>query len=57
MAPRQHTTHLAERGTITELDGTPQPAPAPRFSRTTPPHPHPHQNPAHTDEVLADWEN
>ncbi|MFF0816842.1 CaiB/BaiF CoA transferase family protein [Rhodococcus sp. NPDC003318] len=48
--------HLAHRGTITDVDGVPQPAPAPRFSRTAPGAPTgPRPSGADTDAVLADW--
>jgi alpha-methylacyl-CoA racemase len=47
---------LAERGTVVEHGGVPQPAPAPRFSRTPaalgPP---PAPAGAHTREALRDW--
>ena len=48
--------HVAERGTLVDIEGVMQPAPAPRFSRTpsmvrrTPPEPG-----AHTQEVLREW--
>ncbi|WP_281186185.1 CaiB/BaiF CoA transferase family protein [Micromonospora peucetia] len=46
--------HLAARGTLVPVAGTPQPAPAPRFSRTAavPPGP-PVGYGRHTDELLA----
>lgn len=51
-----HDTHLAERGSLIEVDGVLQPGSAPRFSRhqangfTRPPRPG-----EHTHAVIADW--
>ena len=57
-AEAAHHPHLVARGTITDLDGMPQPAPAPRFSRSVPDAPAPAPEPgAHLDEVLADWDD
>ena len=48
--------HMAERGTITQLDGIPHPAPAPRFSRTPGAIQGPAARPgADRDVILADW--
>ncbi|MEU1275534.1 CaiB/BaiF CoA-transferase family protein [Streptomyces sp. NPDC005799] len=53
---RRHP-HLTARGTLTELDGVPQPAPAPRFSRTVPQMPaRPPVPDADTGAVSVDWQ-
>ncbi|MEU1341038.1 CaiB/BaiF CoA-transferase family protein [Streptomyces sp. NPDC005827] len=51
-----HHPHLADRSTLTEIDGVLQASPAPRFSRTAPQQPAPPPTPGQdTDAVLADW--
>jgi alpha-methylacyl-CoA racemase len=49
--------HLAERGTVLEVDGVTQAAPAPRFSRTPQDPPRPPVPPGSTPlaAVLSDW--
>ena len=47
--------HLAQRGTLVEVDGSVQAAPAPRFSRSTPRRPAPPRPADDTAAVLADW--
>lgn len=46
---------LAERGTLTAIDGVIQAAPAPRFSRTVPDPPTPPPGGDDTTTVLRDW--
>ncbi|KAA9153189.1 CoA transferase [Amycolatopsis acidicola] len=56
-AEAQSDEHLAERGTLVEIDGVAQAAPAPRFSRTPAAKPAPpRETGADTEAVLSDWE-
>jgi len=48
-------SHLAARGTITEIDGVAQAAPAPRFSRTATAVPPRAADPETLEAILADW--
>jgi alpha-methylacyl-CoA racemase len=48
-------SHLAARGTVTEIDGVTQAAPAPRFSRTATAVPPRAADPETLEAILADW--
>lgn len=57
MAEAAQNPHVADRETLVDNGGAPQPAPAPRFSRTPSPAPGKVATPGqHSAEVAQDWE-